>query len=165
MDAHNAKRIIFCIKTHVFHSAHLRWRLKFLNYAFRIRKVINFFNHFKHTNKIFINTIYRIYFIVECFPTAKIKNRNSFFFMDGTDFNLNVNLVDCNRPLKLQWVTSLEETIIKENGKSLFLDSSKVQIPRNHTFELFLYDELEKEILDRDKLVTEFMTVKSFLIF
>lgn len=79
--------------------------------------------------------------------------------MDDTDFNLNVDLIDCNRPLKLKWITSLQETIIKENGRSLFLDSSKVRIPRNHTFELFLYDELETVILDRDKLVIEFMTV------
>jgi len=83
--------------------------------------------------------------------------------LDGTDFNLNVDFIDCNRPLKLKWITTLQDTIIKENGKSLFLDSTKVLIPRNHTFELFLYDEIESEIINRDKLVIEFMTVNLFL--
>lgn len=79
--------------------------------------------------------------------------------MDGTDFNLKVDLNDCDRPLKLEWITSLKDTIIKENGRSIFLDSSKIKIPRNHTLELFLYNENRTEILDRDKLVVEFMTV------
>lgn len=84
--------------------------------------------------------------------------------MDGTDFNLNVDLVDCGRSLKLKWLTkSLNDIIIKEDGKSLFLDSSNINIPRNHTFELLLYDEAETQILARDKLVVEFMTVNLFL--
>jgi len=73
-------------------------------------------------------------------------------------------LIDCNRSLKLEWVSSLKDTIIKQSGKSLFLDSTNFRIPRNNTFELFLYNELGTEILDRDKLVVEFMTVILFLI-
>jgi hypothetical protein len=84
--------------------------------------------------------------------------------MDGTDFNLNVDLIDCNRSLKLEWVSSLKDTIIKESGKSLFLDSTNFRIPRNNTFELFLYNELGTEILYRDILVVEFMTVNLFFI-
>ncbi len=89
-----------------------------------------------------------------------IRNRDTFFFFDGTDFNLNVDLNDCNRPLNLQWITTLKDPIIKEGGKSLFLNSDKISIPRNHTFELLLLDENKTQIIGRDYLNVEFMTVK-----
>lgn len=63
------------------------------------------------------------------------------------------------------WNTTLKEILIKENGKSLFLDSSKINIPRNHTFELLLYDEAGTKILSSDNLVIEFMTVLFVLSF
>lgn len=80
--------------------------------------------------------------------------------MDGTDFNLNVQLNNCNRPLVLKWSSSLKEGVmIKEEGRSLFLDSSKFHIPQNHTFSLNLLNENQTQILSQDQLVVEFMTV------
>lgn len=99
-------------------------------------------------------------FKAQCIPSAVIKNRTPFFFMDGTDFNLNVDLNDCNRPLVLKWISTIKEGLmIKEDGKSLFLDSSKFYIPQNQTFSLFLYNENQTQILSQDQLVVEFITV------
>ncbi len=94
-----------------------------------------------------------------CFPYARIKNRDPFFFLDGTDFNLNIDLQDCNRNLIIKWITTLKDFILKQNRKSLILDSSKINIPKNHTFEVLLYNENMTEILNRDNLEIEFMTV------
>lgn len=94
-----------------------------------------------------------------CVPSVNIKNKIEYFFIDGTDFNLIVDLIDCNRPLNIQWKTTLSNEILKFNNKSLFISSDYIKIPKNHTIEVILFNENKTEKLSSDLLNIEFMTV------
>lgn len=87
-------------------------------------------------------------------------NKIDYFFIDGTDFNLLSEINDCSRTLNIVWKSSLEGFLLKYNNKALFLSSDKINVPRNHAVEVYLYNENKTELLGSDRINIEFISVK-----